>query len=126
MPRRLGPLFFLLTAVTLAGGCAHSQASRPYPGCPDSENDALAGPKVADTSNQPRVKVVNTYCPVAGTHVVGEGKTTVASLTRDYKGKKIGFCCDSCPPAWDGMSDDEKKAAFDAAMAREAKPADKK
>lgn len=110
----------LIASAGAMSSCAKSPTAQANLGCPDGDKDALAGPRVADTSTQPRVKVVNAFCPIAGSHAVGENKMTVQSLTRDYQGKKVGFCCDSCPPLWDAMSDDEKKAAFDAALAREA------
>lgn len=116
-------LAVLLAGLTCMSACASKHAaSSPTPGCPDKdEATALAGPKVAASSDEPRVKVVNAFCPIAGSHAVGESKTTVASLTRDFKGKKVGFCCASCPSVWDNMTDQEKQGAFDAALASEKK-----
>ena len=115
----------LLASTAALGACSSTHTSaNPTPGCPDKdEHTALAGPKVADSSSDPRVKVVNAYCPIAGSHAVGEGNMTVASLTRDFNGKKIGFCCEHCPPVWDDLSAQEKQAALDAAMASEKKNA---
>ena len=47
--------------------------------------------------------VVNARCPIMG----GAAK---ASLTRDYKGQKVGFCCGMCPGQWDKLTDAEKQA----------------
>ena len=38
-----------------------------------------------------------------------------AKLVREYKGKKIGFCCPPCGPKWDKLSE-EKKDAFIATL----------
>jgi len=37
---------------------------------------------------------------------------TPTSVVREFNGKKIGFCCPSCLPKWDKLSDDAKKAAL--------------
>jgi hypothetical protein len=36
------------------------------------------------------------------------------SLTRDYKGQKVGFCCGACPPAWDKLTPEQKDAKLKA------------
>ncbi len=50
----------------------------------------------------------NLRCPIMGSPInldtVGE------SLTRDYNGRKVAFCCAGCPSAWDKFSDAEKQA----------------
>ncbi len=50
----------------------------------------------------------NLRCPIMGSAInldmVGE------SLTRDYKGRKVAFCCAGCPSAWDKLSDAQKQA----------------
>lgn len=50
----------------------------------------------------------NLRCPIMGSPInlemVGE------SLTRDYNGRKVAFCCAGCPSAWDKLSDAEKQA----------------
>jgi hypothetical protein len=114
--------FALLAACALLGACSHTKSTASAnPGCPDKdEPQAMAGRKVSDgeMGNVQKVAVVNSYCPIAGSHGV-PGKMAPASLTRDYKGQKVGFCCDGCPPVWDKMSDQQKQAALDAVMARE-------
>jgi len=57
-----------------------------------------------------KVAVVNGTCPITGGALGQDG--VVARLTRDYKGQKIGFCCDGCPESWDKLTDAEKNAAL--------------
>lgn len=116
-------LLTLAAFASILGACAGNSAStaKANPGCPGGERDAMAGPKVAESSDEPRVKVVNAYCPIAGSHSIGEARTTVASLTRDFNGKKIGFCCEDCPPVWDHMSEADKTAALNAVLAKDGK-----
>jgi hypothetical protein len=40
--------------------------------------------------------------------------TVPDSLTREFKGQKVGFCCGGCPGTWDKLSDAEKEAKFKA------------
>jgi len=62
---------------------------------------------------------VNGICPIMGSPV-DKAKVPV-SLTRDFKGQKIGFCCAGCPDSWDKLTDEEKTAKLAAAMAKVAK-----
>jgi hypothetical protein len=59
-------------------------------------------------------KIVNSKCPILGTKL--DPAKVPDSLIREYKGQKVGFCCDGCPPAWDKLSDAEKDAKLKAAM----------
>ena len=52
--------------------------------------------------------VVNAKCPITGTAI--DPAKVPSELTRIYKGRKVGFCCASCPPAWDKLSDADKDA----------------
>jgi hypothetical protein len=72
--------------------------------------------KVKKTAS-PEIAVVNTTCPITGGALSPDG--VVERLTRDYKGQKIGFCCDGCPETWDKLTDAEK----DAELAKAKKPA---
>jgi hypothetical protein len=54
--------------------------------------------------------VVNAKCPMTGSPV------DKSVTTRTFEGKTVGFCCGNCPPAWDKLSDAEKKAKLEAAM----------
>lgn len=50
----------------------------------------------------------NLRCPIMGSPINLE--TVGESLTRDYNGRKVAFCCAGCPSAWDKFSDAEKQA----------------
>ena len=58
------------------------------------------------------VAVVNTKCPIMG-NTINPAKVP-ASLTRDYKDQKVGFCCGMCPGQWDKMTDAQKDAKLKA------------
>jgi len=64
-----------------------------------------------------KIAVVNTKCPITGEALSPDG--VAENLTRDYKGQKIGFCCDGCPAEWEKLTD----AAKDAELAKAKKPA---
>jgi hypothetical protein len=64
-----------------------------------------------------KIAVANTKCPITGGALSPDG--VAENLTRDYKGQKIGFCCDGCPAEWDKLTD----AAKDAELAKAKKPA---
>ena len=55
-----------------------------------------------------KIAVVNSTCPITGGSLSPDG--VVERLTRDYKGQKIGFCCDGCPEAWDKLTAAQKDA----------------
>jgi hypothetical protein len=50
----------------------------------------------------------NLRCPIMGSPINLE--TLGESLTRNYNGRKVAFCCAGCPSAWDKFSDAEKQA----------------
>jgi hypothetical protein len=54
----------------------------------------------------------NDKCPISGKAI--DSMNRPQELTRMYKGMKIGFCCQACPPAWDKLSDEEKDAKLQA------------
>jgi hypothetical protein len=45
---------------------------------------------------------VNTVCPIMG------GKVTPSGGSTTWNGQMIGFCCDSCIPDWNELSDEQK------------------
>lgn len=47
-------------------------------------------------------------CPIMGSPI--DLSMVNESLTRSYKGRKVAFCCNGCPSAWDKLSDAEKQA----------------
>jgi len=59
-------------------------------------------------------KAVNSKCPITGQQI--DPAKVPDSLTRQYKGQKVAFCCPACPPQWDKLSDAEKDAKLKAAM----------
>ena len=59
---------------------------------------------------------VNAVCPLMGSPIKPEKVT--ASLTREYKGQKVGFCCGGCPEAWDKLTDAQKEAKLAKAKAK--------
>jgi pectinesterase len=92
----------------------------------DNWNPAAEMPKAAEpaavTPNTEKVaaaqaarKVVNSVCPIEGTKI--DPTNVPDSQIRTYKGKKVGFCCTMCPTVWDKLSDEEKDAKLQAALA---------
>ena len=59
---------------------------------------------------------VNAVCPLMGSPIKPEKLT--ASLTREYKGQKVGFCCAGCPGAWDKLTDVQKEEKLAEAKAK--------
>jgi len=59
-------------------------------------------------------KIVNSKCPITSAKL--DPAKEPDSLIREYKGQKVGFCCDSCPPEWDKLTDAQKDAKLKAAM----------
>ncbi len=47
-------------------------------------------------------------CPIMGSSI--DRNTVDANLTRDYKGRKVAFCCGGCPSEWDKLDDSQKQA----------------
>lgn len=77
------------------GGCAACDS------CQDAQG-------VKDESKT--VAVVNSVCPIGEDPI--DSKAVEASLTRNWRGKKVGFCCEGCLPVWDEMSDADKEKAL--------------
>ena len=68
------------------------------PGCDSDDNGDMD-----TTTSAPSMGAINETCPMMG-EAVDPGSTT------DYKGQKIGFCCDGCVGPWNKLSDAEKDA----------------
>lgn len=62
----------------------------------------------ADTGAKASPGVLNTRCPVAG-------ETPDPSITADYKGGKVAFCCKGCMNKWNAKSDADKAALLEKA-----------
>jgi len=69
-----------------------------------------AAPTAASPSD-PAAKPVNTTCPIMG------GKVN-PSLTRQFKGQTVGFCCGMCPGQWDKLNDQDKQAKLDKVLSK--------
>ena len=66
-------------------------------------------------------RIVNALCPIMGTKLNLDKVTD--KLTRMYEGKKVGFCCNNCPAAWDELSAEEKAKKLASSLApKKAKP----
>ena len=50
----------------------------------------------------------NNRCPIMGSPINTEKVTK--NLIRDYKGRKVAFCCAGCPSTWDKLTDAQKQA----------------
>lgn len=50
---------------------------------------------------------LNSVCVVSGEPIDAD------SPTSDYMGGKVAFCCEKCQRKWNGLSDADKKAAYD-------------
>jgi hypothetical protein len=83
------------------------QATRPADTKPSTTTQA--------TQTTQEGKIVNVRCPILEGSTVDPNKTP-ESLTRMFKGQKVGFCCAGCVAAWDKLTDAERQAKLDAAM----------
>ena len=81
-----------LSALTLAASLA---------GCKATEEQCVAAPAAG---NHPGKVAVNTVCPVMPTDAADE------TVTVDYKGKKIAFCCAGCVKKFNAMDEKGKDA----------------
>ena len=72
-------------------------------GCEKEAEKPVEGEAIQKTA-----EFVNIRCPIMGTPI--DPAKVPDSLTREYKGKKVAFCCAGCPVAWDELSDAEKDA----------------
>lgn len=55
----------------------------------------------------------NTRCPIMNNPI--DPTDVPPALVREYKGKKVAFCCGGCPAQWDKLTDAEKDAKLEAA-----------
>ena len=94
----------LLGTAVLLAGCDEKQQSKTSKPAPKPKGSAPAG-----------VAVVNATCPMMGNKL--DQANVPAGLTREFQGKKVGFCCGGCPVAWDKLTDARKSDKLAAAMA---------
>ena len=67
------------------------------------------GPAPKPSASRPAkatVAVINAICPMMGTKI--DPAKVPAKLVREYKGKKVGFCCAMCLPKWDKLTDEKR------------------
>jgi hypothetical protein len=64
----------------------------------------LTGCQTAKSSSHANAGHVNSRCPLMPEHPIDK------SVTVDYKGQKVAFCCDGCISEWDRLSDAQKDA----------------
>jgi hypothetical protein len=115
----IGTTLSIALFVTFASiGCA-GQGGGERPAAAADPAGALGGPRVSATASSDLVPVVNAWCPIIPENPVSSTKSTTRSLTRTWRGQRIGFCCEACPPTWDDMSDEDRSAALARAIGRE-------
>jgi len=61
-----------------------------------------------------KMPTINDGCPISGKKI--DMMNTPENLTTLHKGKKVGFCCPACPPAWEKLTDAEKDAKLEKVM----------
>ncbi|MGC9455837.1 MAG: hypothetical protein ACP5HU_13400 [Phycisphaerae bacterium] len=89
------------------------------PACPakwdemsdEEKQEALKEAGAAGADAKEEAAVVNDRCPIMGTPI--DPQDVPEELTREYQGRKIGFCCGGCPRAWDRLSDEQKQDKLD-------------
>jgi len=56
----------------------------------------------------PAEPVANARCPIMGSKL--DRGSVPANLTREFEGRKVGFCCAGCPVAWDKLPESKRDA----------------
>jgi len=64
---------------------------------------AFVGCQSTQTSETGAGSAINANCAMKDSQPID------AACTIDYKGKKIGFCCNNCKRKFEGLSDTEKE-----------------
>ena len=86
-------------------------------GCSKGNGDSGSHSMTAATASTTQSsQFVNARCPIMGSPI--DPAHVPDSLTREYKGQKVAFCCGMCPPAWDKLSDAEKDKKLEAVKAK--------
>jgi len=93
-------LVLAITGLLLLAGCKKEEAAPTKPATPAATIAAE--------------QVVNASCPILGTKL--DRANLPDGLTRMFQGKKVGFCCDGCPQAWDKLTEAQKTEKLAAAM----------
>jgi len=74
-------------------------------GCSQKSSTSEGGDSAVAT---PAVTLVNSVCPM-------KGEPVDKTVTVEWNGKTVGFCCADCIPGWNELSDEEKEAKLAAA-----------
>lgn len=116
-PAASGAIICPTTGKPCTKGCTVPCGTDAKVTCPaDCKMPCCAGKKAEPAKGAEGPKgVVNDVCPIMGAKM--DAAKVPDSLTRTYKGVKVGFCCAGCPARWDSMSD-AKKAEFVAKYAK--------
>ena len=101
----------LALPISLAGCQDEHEHHNGHMGTGDHTGDRDAQP--AQTAASP---YVNATCPIMGSPI--DPAKVTPDLVRTFEGRKVAFCCSSCPPAWDKLSDEQKRQKLSAAMSR--------
>ena len=97
-------------------GCEKESAPPAKPAQPAAAPAEPAEPAPAEEATATvEVAFANVKCPMMGTKI--DPTNVPASLIREFKGKKVAFCCAGCPGAWDKLSDEEKESKLKSALA---------
>jgi hypothetical protein len=115
-----------LAALAMVPGCDEKKAAgtvTPKPVTPVAKTpegkaaaSPMGGPSAGETQSG-KVQVVNAWCPL---DLDGEiaGRMANRDAVADFKGQKVGFCCEPCVAAWDKMTDADREKALAAAIAK--------
>ncbi len=96
--------------VVLAAGC-EKKAEKPAP-------SEVPSATAQGQPEQQTVDFVNNLCPIMGSKM--DLAKVPEKFTRTYKGKKVAFCCASCPAAWDKLSDTEKDTKLSKVLSKKS------
>lgn len=61
--------------------------------------------------------VSNEYCPITGNRI--DPRNVSASLTREFRGQRLGFCVAASPDLWDKLSEAERETRLESVTSRE-------
>lgn len=113
----------LSAAALLLGACETTNTNRKADGGPAPAPRAsgeMSGPRVASTGGA-KAGTVNAFCAIMHEHPVSGGQASPRWVT-EFKGQKVGFCCEDCVDAWKTMSDEERSKALAESIAKNGKP----
>ena len=113
---RIGVVAFAAVALGYSVQLLNAQSSAHDHGATTKQSPA-SKPAASQPASQPTsapstAKVVNARCPIMGSAI--DRANVPDSLTREYKGQKVGFCCGGCPAAWDNLTPEQKDAKLKA------------